>query len=195
LLLAVSILVHDRTRNQAAQAAQVACWRRAPLVPQLAASPSWTVARDEIHLHNASDRPITEVVVLSRRVTKRELCARYNKKTRESFAVPLEGARNSVGSSTLAPASPILDGTIMPGEVGVVGMHGAQKEPPQYYRRWVAFRDVNGLIWCRDLSDGRLMKKSGVRAQLRFRRGLWRWSLGKGRSAYHNWLRAPASYI
>ena len=73
LLLALGIIMRDRSRAQAAQASQVVCWRHLHLQPQLEPTLSWGVPTDELRLHNASDRPITEVAVMSRRVTDREL--------------------------------------------------------------------------------------------------------------------------
>ena len=108
-----------------------------------------------------------------------------------AFPVELSAARNSVGSTPLVPASPMLEHTIMPGEMATDQIESTPREPVQYYRRWIVFRDSNGVDWCRDLRDGRLLKRSSMRARFRFRRGLWRWSFGRGRSDYRRWIASP----
>jgi len=80
LVLALSILIRDRARARAAQAAVIACWelKNPAVAVELDGSGkvknwrSYTEA-DTVFLHNASDRPNTDVMLYSRCATKREL--------------------------------------------------------------------------------------------------------------------------
>jgi len=50
----------------------------------------------------------------------------------------------------------------MPGETALED-HAEPDAGSQYQRRWVSFRDANGIGWLRDLDDGRLMREGACR--------------------------------
>lgn len=209
LIIAFRILLRDRGRAIAAQAGQVACWRHWPATTALTGPiadrqqddsgtttltineehlGTVSVETDQVHVHNASDRPITDVGVRSRKMSKPELRKAFSKERLARFETPYEDAADGFGNGTLKPSEPAYAGVLMPGETAVRDMV-SRKPAAQYYRRWVTFRDVNGIGWLRDLSDGQLLKAGSLRATLRLRRGWWRqtWR-GPGRNTYHWWV-------
>jgi len=197
LLIAFGILLRDRARAQAAQAAQIACWRHWPPTTEIhghgAESGSGTIGQtrvetDEVHLHNASDRPITDVGVRTRKMTKGELRKAFPPAVIARFPIAREDADVGFSNGLLTPPSPAYAGVIMPGEVAMRDMTPLTPDAAQYCRRWATFRDVNGVSWLRDLSDGRLLKAGSLRATLRLRRGMWSTTLVcGGREGYRWW--------
>ena len=143
---------------------------------------------DVVHLHNASDRPITDVAVLSRRMSRREFGRGRPKEYVRKFIKAYKDKGFMFSTSELKPIKPAFEGAIMPGETAVRDLVQTEEEHPQAILRWVAFRDVNGLAWIRDLEDGRLCRANSVRARYRMRRGTLPRSLWGGiREGHRSW--------
>jgi hypothetical protein len=183
LLLAFRILLRDRARAIAEQASKVACWRRIQIysyTPEDAEDDDreeMVLLHDEVHVHNSSDRPITDVGYKHRRMSRREVRCTYDKRDLGCFKVkPVYDLSTDLGVGLLVPVRPEYPGAIMPGESAVHDFADLD-HAPQYQHRWVYFRDSNGLRWVRDLADGDLMRAGGLRHRYRQRRGCLRQTL------------------
>lgn len=183
LFLAFRILLRDRARAIAEQASQVACWRRVQFLnytPEDAEDDDdeeTVVLHDEVHVHNSSDRPITDVGHKHRRMSRRDVHRTLDKWDIERFKVkPVYDVSTELGVGLLQPDDPSYPGAIMPGESAVQEFADAEKGS-QYQHRWVHFRDSNGVRWVRDLADGDLMRARGLRHRYRQRRGWLRQTL------------------
>jgi hypothetical protein len=198
LLLAFRILLRDRARAIASQAEHIACWRREEKLhytPEDATDDDderIVVPHDEVHVHNASNRPITNVGHRHRRMSKPEVRRAFPAWELEHFAFPpVYDVSSNLGVGLIRPESPAFPGAIMPGETAVWDADDPEANS-QYQRRWVYFRDANGVGWLRDLSDGRLLKAGSLRARYRLRRG-WLWQTFRvqgARESFHWWENA-----
>jgi hypothetical protein len=187
LILAFRILLRDRARAVAEQASQIACWR---FEQTLTYTPDdvdpdeveeWSLEHDvivalvdEVHVHNASSRPITDVRLRYRPMSKREVRRAFDTWDLEHFKVkPRPSHEYGLGGGLLMPEVPTYKGALMPGETALED-YADPEAGSQYQRRWACFRDANGVGWLRDLADGRLMRDGSLRTRLRLRSGsLW----------------------
>jgi hypothetical protein len=197
LLIAFRILLRDRYRAVASQAEQIACWRREQM---LSYTPDDAVdeydeeavlLHDEVHVHNTSERPITNVGYHCRPMSRPEVRRTFSEAELQRFkASPAYGALTNVGVGLLEPESPTVPGALMPGESAVHDFADPDRGE-QFQRRWVHFRDSNGVGWLRDLADGQLLRTGSPRARYRLRRGWVRHTLrGRGRDTFHWWEHA-----
>ncbi len=206
LLLAFRILLRDRARAVAGQASQVACWRYEQTLTYTPedvdleevelGSLEWDVIdalTDEVHVHNGSNRPITDVSHRHRRMSKREVRRNFDPWDLEHFRVKprYDHPATGLGRGILMPEVPSYKGALMPGETALEDFADPD-QGSQYLRRWVSFRDSNGVGWLRDLSDGRLMREGGLRARYRLRAGwIWRSLTDRDVRQSFGWWESP----
>jgi hypothetical protein len=206
LLLAFRILLRDRARALAEQASQVACWRRiqflsyTPLDAEDDDDMETVAIHDEVHVHNSSDRPITDVRHRHRRMSKRKVRRTFDQRDLEEFKTqPVYDVSTNLGVGLLEPDTPQYRGAVMPGESAIQefadpNMDESTEGDPatQYQHRWVYFRDSNGIEWVRDLADGKLLRGGGPHHRYRLRRG-WGWQtlfVRQAREAFRWWEHA-----
>lgn len=188
LLLALYILLRDRRKESAAQAALVACWcvtnrtyffddvgdaahKATDRVVMI--SPGIGLHQMDVHLHNASDRPIHRVDLLARTMTRREMLTKYSKAEIASFGTDIVSLPKVWMESGIAPENQRLPGAVMPGETGIANVLNRDAYP-HLRRRWLIFDDASGRRWCRDLHDNRLMGADSIRARARVGKGALR---------------------
>ncbi len=125
---------------------------------------------DEVHVHNASDRPITNVGYLFRDMSWPEVNRAFSEAELQRFKISPDYTFTRRGMGMLEPDHPEVHGALMPGERAVWDFADPDAGP-QFQRRWVHFRDSNGVTWLRDISDGRLMTAGSLRVRYRLQRG------------------------
>jgi hypothetical protein len=198
LLLAFFIILRDRARARAAQAAKIACWERRPITHHIheGVAARLSVNSHDVWLNNASGLPVTDAAVLSRTLTKREARRRYSAQELAAFEKQLEELNEFLADATLAVDGSEDVGVVMPNETASISLlgHNEEQAAGPFVRAWVYFRDVSGMGWFRDLETGNLLRARRWSTRLRLAGGLLRASRqykGPQRQAYRHWLRNP----
>ncbi|WP_143049931.1 hypothetical protein [Asanoa ishikariensis] len=163
IFLALYIILRDRRAADREQASAIAAWIEKLVVYHINDQEhEVAVERVTVFVHNGSDLPITNVGMVFRAMTKREVKAtadpilqsRYRPESKWGpFGTSAISKSDGMYASSLAP-----DGSLTWSEAPESDeSHRSVRVPLDAYRRWFRFVDAAGRVWFRDVDSGELL--------------------------------------
>jgi hypothetical protein len=176
LVLAFYIILRDRKKDDRRQAVGISAWQYAPNTYHVITEstnpdePLITVDEVRILVHNSSNMPVTNLTLLERTMTSKELRALFagqmvQRGIPEKLSFMFHDGSlvgddgkiiNILYPDAKAHQTETTASTRIPASI---------RYPLNAYRRWVYFTDTAGTAWLRDVSTGKLLMANSMRTR------------------------------